>query len=52
MIDQGMTQKDIAESLGLDKSYVSRIKSQAEKDGHIGANGKLTQSGYIYIHGA
>jgi hypothetical protein len=52
MIDQGMTQKDIAESLGLDKSYVSRIKSQAEKDGHIGANGRLTQSGYIYIHGA
>lgn len=52
MIDQGMTQKDIAESLGLDKSYVSRIKSQAEKDGYITPNGKLTQSGYIFIHGS
>ena len=50
MIDKGMTQKDIADSLGLDKSYVSRIKSQAEKDGYIGANGKLTQSGFDLTH--
>jgi RecA-family ATPase len=50
MLDQGMTQKDVAETLSLDKGYVSRIKTQAEKDGYLSANGKLTQTGYVFAH--
>jgi putative DNA primase/helicase len=52
MLDQDMTQKEIAEILGVDKGYVSRVKSQAMKDGHIGANGKLTQSGFVLVNSA
>jgi DNA-directed RNA polymerase specialized sigma subunit len=52
MLDQGNAQKDIAETLGVDKGYVSRIKSQAIKDGHLTKDGKLTQSGFILTHGA
>ena len=52
LLDQGKAQKDIAESLGVDKGYVSRIKNQAVRDGFITADGKLTQSGYVFIHGS
>jgi putative DNA primase/helicase len=52
MLDQDMAQKDIAEALGIGAGYVSRVRSQAVKDGHLAPNGKLTQSGFVFIHGA
>jgi putative DNA primase/helicase len=50
--DKGQSQKKIAETLDLSEGYVSKIISKAEKDGHITAGGKLTQSGYVLICGA
>jgi hypothetical protein len=52
LLDNGMSQKDIAYTLELSKGYVSKIKLQAEKDGYITPAGKLTQTGYILNYGA
>ena len=49
MLDQGVSQKEIVETLGIDKGYVSRIKKQAIKDGYLSTKSKLTQSGFMYI---
>jgi len=45
MKDKGISQKDIGETLGIDKGYVSRIIKRAIRDGHLTKDGKLTQSG-------
>lgn len=50
MIDEGVKQQDIAEALHIDKGYVSRIKSQALKDGHLTDKGKLTQTGFEMVN--
>ncbi len=50
MIDEGVTQKDIAELLGVTKGYVSQVKTKAIKDNLIGRNGQLTQSGYELVY--
>jgi RecA-family ATPase len=50
MIDEGVQQVDIGRSLGIDKGYVSRVKSQAMKDGHLTAKGKLTQTGFMEVN--
>ena len=33
MLDEGVSQKAIAEALGITKQYVSKIRKQAIKDG-------------------
>jgi putative DNA primase/helicase len=50
MIDEGIEQIDIAKTLGIDKAYVSRIKSKAIKDGYLSEKGKLTQSGSLLVN--
>jgi hypothetical protein len=44
--DDGMTVTEIAEELNVDKSYVSKVRKSAMKDGLLGGNGKLTQTGF------
>jgi predicted ATP-dependent serine protease len=51
LLDDGVQQKDIAQMIGVDKGYVSRVKTQAIRDNHIGKNGKLTQSGFQLVYG-
>ncbi len=50
-LDEGVSQKDISDTLGIDKGYVSRIKKQAIKDCQLSKDGKLTQTGFIYVNG-
>lgn len=50
MIDEGTKQQEIALQLGITKGYVSRIRSDAVKDGHLTANGKLTQIGLMLLN--
>jgi 5S rRNA maturation endonuclease (ribonuclease M5) len=49
MLDEGFDQKTISEALGISKGYLSKIKKRAIKDNLITANGKLTQSGFLYV---
>ena len=49
MVAEGYDQKTIVEELGITKGYVSRIKQQAIKDGHLTSKGKLTQSGFSQV---
>ncbi|UCE55764.1 MAG: AAA family ATPase [Desulfobacterales bacterium] len=46
LLDEGLEQKFIAETLGVSKGRVSQIVKQAKKDGHISAKGRLTQSAF------
>jgi predicted restriction endonuclease len=50
MLDEKMPQKDIADELGVTKQYVSKVKSQATRDGILSKDGRLTQSGFQEIH--
>ena len=53
MLDEGSYKQDeIAAALGVSKGTVSKIKSQAIKDGHLTPKCKLTQSGLRSICGA
>jgi hypothetical protein len=49
LIDEGVQQADIAKSLGVTGAYVSKVKTQAIKDGHLSSKGKLTQSGFMLV---
>lgn len=49
LIDEGVQQADIANSLEVSRAYVSKVKAQAVKDGYLSSKGKLTQSGFILI---
>jgi len=49
LLDEGITQTDIVKTLGVDKGYVSRVKTQAIKDGHLSKTGKLTSGGFMAI---
>jgi hypothetical protein len=48
-LDEGMQQSTIAESVGIDKGYVSRVKKQAVKDGILSKKCKLTQAGFSQL---
>jgi hypothetical protein len=50
LLDQGMDQKTIVENLGLTKGTVSKIRTQALKEGLITPKGKLTQSGFAVFY--
>ena len=49
LLDEGNNQVETADTLGIDKSYVSRIRKQAIKDGHLTSKNKLTQTGFLEI---
>ena len=51
MLDQGIPQKDIAVALNVDDSFVSKVKTNAIKDGHL-KDGKLTASGKTHVGSA
>ena len=51
LFDEGMTAKDVVDTLGVSKGYVSKIKTQAIKDGILSTHGKLSQSGFTQVYG-
>ena len=50
LLDGGLSQKDVAETLGVDKSYVSRIRKKAIADGYLDGSNKLTQKGVMALN--
>ena len=46
LLNEGFSQKDVADTLNIDKAYVSRTRKQAIKDGYLSAKNKLTQTGF------
>ena len=51
LLDEGITQNDICDQVGLSKGYVSKLKAKSIEKGFIGKNGKLTPTGLDYLHG-
>jgi len=51
LLDEGMSQADVKNTLGIDKSYVSRIRKKAVKDNFLTPKNKLTQEGFMAING-
>lgn len=49
MLNDGLEQKTIAESLCISKGYVSQIKNEAVKEGLLSQKKQLTQSGIVYL---
>lgn len=49
MLDEGIDQKTIAESLGISKSHVSQTRSTAIRKGWMTKSNKLTPTGMDYI---
>jgi len=48
-LDDGLRQKDAAETLGISPGHVSRIKTRAIKDGYLNAENKLTPNGLLMV---
>jgi hypothetical protein len=51
LMDEGYSQKDVAELVKVDKGYVSRTRKQAVSEGLLTTQNKLSQSGFRYVHG-
>ena len=51
LLDEGLSQAEIKDSLGIDKAYISRIRKKAIKDGLLSSKNKLTQSGFMNANG-
>jgi len=51
LLDGGLEQKAIAETLGISKSTVSKIRKKAIEQGDLTSKNKLTQSGFITLNG-
>ncbi len=49
--DQEIGVTDIASALGVAKSYVTKIRQGAVKDGFLSKSGKLTQAGFSHVYG-
>ena len=49
MLDDGLTPNDIAEELRISKSRVSQIKAGCLREGLISENGKITQTGFLWL---
>jgi hypothetical protein len=49
LLDEGLSQKDVAETLGVSKGNVSKVKSQAIEDGWLTPKNKLTQTGFEHV---
>jgi putative DNA primase/helicase len=51
MLGEGTKQIDVAETLGINRGQVSKIRSRAIKEGHLTQQNKLTQSGLSHVFG-
>lgn len=51
LLDEGMDQKSICETLDLSKGYVSKIIAKAKNDKLLSKKGKLTPDGFNFITG-
>lgn len=51
LLDEGLSQTDVKDNLNIHKGTVSRIRSQAIKDGLLTPKNKLTQSGFMAVNG-
>ncbi|HUV50116.1 MAG TPA: AAA family ATPase [Anaerolineae bacterium] len=51
LLDEGLSQTEITDILGIDKAYISRIRKKAIKDGLLSQKNKLTQSGFMTANG-
>lgn len=49
LFDDGLSQKAVAEALGLSAGYVSKIRAKAIKDGYLSEKNKLTQPGFLVV---
>ena len=51
LLDDGLSQADVKNTLDIDKAYVSRIRKQAITDGLLTPKNKLSQSGFMAVNG-
>jgi hypothetical protein len=51
LLDQGMTQKQVADELSKDKGWISRVRREAINAGWLTEENKLTQSGFCGLLG-
>ena len=51
LLDEGLSQTDIKNTLSIHKGTVSKIRKQAIKDGLLTEKNKLTQSGFMAVNG-
>ena len=51
LLDEGLSQTDIKDTLGIHKGTVSKIRKQAIKDDLLTPKNKLTQQGFIAVNG-
>ena len=49
MLDEGCEYDAICSTVGITKGYVTKIKKQAIKDNLLTNNGKLSQSGFLFV---
>ena len=49
MLDEGIDQKTISESLNVSKGRVSQLKKQAMDEGLLSKQGKLTPTGFEHV---
>jgi predicted transcriptional regulator len=52
MLNNGIPQVDIAEILGVSRSYVSQVRSKAVEDGYLSDKGKLSTKGIELVRGS
>ena len=50
LLDEGMSQTDVKNTLEIDKGYVCRIRKQAIKDGLLTQKNKLTPTGFEVVN--
>ncbi len=51
LLDEGLSQTDVKNTLNIDKGHVSRTRKQAIKDGLLTPQNKLTQTGFMAVNG-
>jgi hypothetical protein len=49
MLNDGTEYDAICSSLGITKGYITKVKQQAIKDNLITPNGKLSESGFLFV---
>jgi len=49
MLNEGIAQNEIANSLGITKGFVSKVKTKATKDGYLTTKGNLTKEGLCFV---
>ena len=50
LLDEGVSQMEIKDLIGLSKGYISKIKKEAIKDKYLTRENKLTQTGFHLVH--